>query len=149
MAKSVLLARPHPFLVSDMRPWLEQAGFEVQRSDTLPELSEKAPGSVGAIISLAVASPIGASAEEVFLALRRSRPALPVLFAALRPFEQAAVEIERLLKRIGIAGSVISLDSEAGRALGTADSFLYVAKDDLADPVRRAEAKALLVRHFH
>lgn len=32
MAKTVLLARPHPFIVNEMKPFLEQSGFNSEEA---------------------------------------------------------------------------------------------------------------------
>jgi len=79
MSKTILLARPHPFIVTEMKPFLEQSGFAARKLENLSELSAKAAGISGVIISLAVESSISQSAEEVFTALRKASSSVPVL----------------------------------------------------------------------
>lgn len=151
MGHSVLLARPHPFLVSEMKPWLEQHGYRVARLETLDELPALARGSDGAVVSLALNSPLPASAEEVFRALRAAAPRLPVVFASLLPFEQAKPALGRLAEQAGIEAAVLNVESSwdtEGR-LGTPRAFVYIAKDDLADPARREWARNLVARQFN
>ena len=85
MKKQILLARPHPFIVSDMKPFLEQNGFIPMQMIGINELSGLASSSLsGAIISLAVQSTIEESVEMVFKGIRRQFPGLPVAFAGWR-----------------------------------------------------------------
>lgn len=147
--KNILLARPHPFIVSEMRPWLEQAGFGVRRSETLGELSTLVNGSDCAVISLAVSSSIGATAEEVLSALRTAKPNLPVVFAALRSLQQVTPDISRIANSIGISAFVVGVDSASTSAkfMGQSNCFVYISKDDLVDPVRKQKARSLLLMH--
>jgi hypothetical protein len=62
MSKSILLARPHPFIVEEMRPLLEQSGYGVTKLERLADLPALAKNCSGAVISLALASPIPESA---------------------------------------------------------------------------------------
>jgi hypothetical protein len=150
MGKQILLARPHPFIVSEMKPWLEQAGYSTVKPDSIDHIANLARDSAGAIISLAASSSVSASAAEILGLLRQLKPSLPIMFAALRPFSQTGPEIERLLQSVGVAGTIASLDSNiAGiTGLGSGRAFLYVSKDDVADTARATKAKGLLTRHF-
>lgn len=149
MSGQVLLARPHPFLVSEMKPWLELGGYSVQRPDNIDDLAGQARSCVGAVISLAVSSSITAGAADVLKIVRQANPSLPILFAALRPYSQIRPEIERLLQGLGVAGSVLGMDQGAGSPfLGGRTTFLYVSKDDLSDNTRSGKARALLAKHF-
>lgn len=149
MSRQVLLARPHPFIVSEMKPWLEQGGYSVQRPDNVSDLASHARACVGAVISLAVSSSITAGAADVLKIVRQANPSLPILFAALRPYAQIRPEIERLLQGLGIAETVAGTDQGAGSPfLGGGRTFLYVSKDDLSDAARSSKARTLLVKHF-
>lgn len=85
MTSPVLLARPHAFIVSDMKPFLEEAGFKVIKTESLPQLADLSRGCVGAVISLALSSPINASPEEVIKSLRQANPGLPPCCLTPRP----------------------------------------------------------------
>lgn len=55
MSRQVLLARPHPFIVSEMGPFLEQNGFSPQQLGELSELIRLSASKLsGAIISHAI-----------------------------------------------------------------------------------------------
>lgn len=149
MSRQVLLARPHPFIVNEMKPWLEQGGYSVQQPDHVDDLASHARACVGAVISLAVSSSMAASAADVLKIVRQANPSLPILFAALRPYSQIRPEIERLLQGLGIAGAVLGADQGTGSLFpGGGKMFLYVSKDDLSDATRSSTARALLVKHF-
>jgi len=152
MAKTVLLARPHPFIVSEMRPFLEQNGFVPKKLESLAALPTSVAGASGTIISLAVASSVGIveSAEEVFAAVRKQSPPLPVLFAAMLDFAKMKSTLERLAKNNGIDAIILGIDAatESNAGLSKPNTFLYIGKDDLVSPEKRAIAARILQRHF-
>lgn len=156
MTRSVLLARPHPFIVSEMRPWLEGAGFSVSKPELASDLPMLAKGCTRAVISLALSSPVGLSADEVVQILRREAPGARLLFAALLPFDKARPALEKLAAQMATAsgGEPITLvdigasDSPASSALGRHTTLSYLSKDDLADPTRKQWAARQLSRHF-
>lgn len=65
MNKTVLLARPHPFIVAEMKPFLEQSGYNAVKPEKLDDMASIARSSAGAAISLAVSSALGK--PETFL----------------------------------------------------------------------------------
>jgi len=150
MSRNILLARPHPFIVAEMKPFLEQNGYSPRKVDTLADIPGSTSGAAGAIISLAVVSSIGESAETVFNALRKSAPRLPVLFASIIDFAAAKSTLERLAKNAGFTGAILGIDaaSESNPALGKPDTFLFLNKDDLVSPEQRALATRIIKRHF-
>lgn len=150
MAKRLLLARPHPFIVSEMKPFLEMAGYQVHKLEDQTELPGNARSSVGAIISLAVTSSISASAEEIFLQLRQATPHLPVLFAAMSPLEKLQVSLERIAKNAGITAHILGLEATdtSNQLCGLPTTFLFISKDDLLDGERRKLALNAVKRHF-
>lgn len=77
MEKKIVLARPHPFVVAEMRPFLAEGGFTVSKPEQLADLPALLAGAAGAVISLALSSSILATAEEVFEHLRRINMRLP------------------------------------------------------------------------
>ncbi len=150
MSRNILLARPHPFIVSEMKPFLEQNGYSPRKVDTLADLPGSTAGASGAIISLAVVSAIGESAETVFAALRKVAPGMPVLFASIIDFAAAKSTMERLAKNAGLTGAIFGIDAaiESNPALGKPDTFLFLNKDDLVSPERRSLAARIIKRHF-
>jgi len=150
MSKTVLIARPHTFIVSAMKPFLEEGGFGTDKLEHISGLSSQASGIAGAVISLALSSSITESAEEVFLKLKSAAPRVPVVFAAMLSFEQARPALERIAKQAGIQATITGLDPTPVIAaqLGRSETFLYLSKDDLTSPERRAAAARLIQRHF-
>jgi len=80
MSRNILLARPHPFIVAEMKPFLEQNGYSPRKVHTLADIPGSTSGAAGAIISLAVVSSIGESAETVFNCITQIRPATACSF---------------------------------------------------------------------
>lgn len=150
MAKTVLLARPHPFIVAEMKPFLEHSGYLAAKLESLADLATQARSSAGVVISLAVSSSLGETAAEVFTRLRQAAPRAPVLFAAMLGFDKSQDSLERLAKNAGIQATILGVatGNENVAALGKSDTFLYISKDDLADTTRRAIASRMVQRHF-
>lgn len=150
MSKTVLIARPHTFIVSVMKPFLEECGYQTDKLEHISGLASQSSGISGAVISLALSSSITESAEAVFLALKGLAPRAPVLFAAMLPLAQARPALERIAKQAGLQASILGVDAPvAASALSGHDvTFLYVSKDDLTSPERRSIAARLIQRHF-
>lgn len=150
MSKTVLIARPHTFIVSAMKPFLEEGGFGTDKLEHISGLSSQTAGISGAVISLALSSSITESAEEVFLKLKSAAPRVPVVFAAMLSFELARPALERIAKQAGIQATITGLDPTpvVAAQLGRPETFLYLSKDDLTSPERRAAAARLIQRHF-
>ncbi|MGA9666642.1 MAG: hypothetical protein WBQ69_09370 [Gallionella sp.] len=150
MAKSVLLARPHPFIVNEMKPFLEQGGFIPIKLEKLANLPANAAGLAGAIISLAVESSVPESAETVFAELRRVTPRTPVLFAAMLSLAAMKGSLRRIAKGNAIEATILGVEPESKDHpdLGKPDTFLYFCNSDFAAPEKRALAAALIKRHF-
>ena len=150
MSKTVLIARPHTFIVSAMKPFLEDCGFGTDKLEHISGLSSQTSGIAGAVISLALSSTITESAEEVFLKLKSVAPRVPVVFAAMLSFEQARPALERIAKQAGIQATLTGVDPTPAVAaqLGRPETFLYLNKEDLTSPERRAAAARLIQRHF-
>lgn len=152
MAKTILLARPHPFIVEEMRPLLESSGFQVSKPGQVDELDKLARTAAGAVISLAVASPIAMTPEDVLRALRQVSPRMPVLFASLLSFDQVTTALGRLADKAGIANATFHGLAQAATldpvTLRKEQTFLYLSRDDLADAAARDSVGALLKRFF-
>lgn len=150
MSKTVLIARPHTFIVAVMKPFLEENGYAIDKLEHISGLQSQSIGAAGAVISLALSSSIIESAEEVFLKLKSMAPRTPVLFAAMLSLEQARPALERIAKQAGLQANILGVDatSAAAAQLGRQETFLYLSKDDLTFPERRAIAARLIQRHF-
>lgn len=150
MPKTVLIARPHTFIVSVMKPFLEECGYVTDKLEHINGLQTQASGAAGAVISLALSSSIAESAEDVFLKLRSTASRIPVLFAAMLTLEQARPALERIAKRAEVQATILGVDlaSVMSVQLGRSDTFIYFSKDDLVTPERRTLATRLVQRHF-
>ena len=151
MNKQILLARPHPFIVSEMRPFLEQNGFSPLPIKDISELEGLASTSLsGAIISLAVQSTIDESAEMVFEAIRKQFPYLPVAFAGMLDTSMASKAIKRVLPESIGTYHVITADTnnEHRVELGRPSTFVYIRNSDLSTPDTMKIVTLMLQRHF-
>jgi hypothetical protein len=149
--RKVLLARPHPFIVSEMKPLLVSAGY---MPSPLSEMNDITSGAwrdaKGAVISIAVSSVMPESAETVFSTLRSYAPEIPVVFAGLNDIDIAGGTIQRLVKASVPDATVIPVrrNNEHVRGLGKGNVFLYIEKDVLKTAEGTALAKRMLQRHF-
>lgn len=150
MSKPVLLARPHTFIVAEMKPFLEENGFSITKLENLGLLPNAIKGTSGAVISLAISSSITESADIVFQQLKLTPPKTPVLFASMLSLDQARPALERIAKLVGMKATIVGVDSanDITAQLGRQETFLYFNKVDLANPGRRAIAARLIQRHF-
>ncbi|PHM20480.1 MAG: hypothetical protein CK604_06025 [Curvibacter sp. PD_MW3] len=150
MNKNVIIARPHPFIVESMKPFLEEAGFSVSKLGSIDEIMAQTQRSAGAIISLALSSPIQESAQEVFVRLRGASARTPVLFASMLPIEKIASTLEALAKNNGIAANILGYASPPSNwgSLGKPETFLYLSKADLDAADRRTILAQMTRRHF-
>lgn len=150
MTRTILLARPHPFVAPVMRPFLEEAGYAVTTLDGQADLSAGAKDSSGAIISIAVVSSVGESAEAVLAELRRISPALPVAFAGLLELDKARLALKRVGEACGVDVTPLGVipGAETNSGLGQPETFVYLSKNDLDDPKKRGLAIRLMRRHF-
>lgn len=147
MAKKILLARPHAFIVAEMRPFLERSGYQPTRLESLDDMGPSKLGAFsGAIISTAVVSSIPAKAAEVFAALRKHYPALPVIFAGLTEFDSTLPTLQRIVHDLYPAATILPFNgqAEAHQRLGERDVFLFLNKEDIAG----SAAENILRRHF-
>jgi hypothetical protein len=150
MTKTVLLARPHPFIAAEMRSFMEESGYSPSKLETLDSLPGLVGTSAGVVISMALSSAVGESAEEVFQQIRKVSARVPVLFAAMLPFDKVRPGLERVAKQAAPSAMILGLDSvQAGAGqLGRPDTLLYLSKDDLTSVARRSAAARLIQRHF-
>jgi hypothetical protein len=151
MKKQILLARPHPFIVSDMKPFLEQNDFTPMKLDGASDLIKlKSAKLNGVIISLAVQSSVDESADMVFAAIRKQFPHLPIAFAGMLDHPLASTAIKRLFTQTTESAHIIGVDeNNVNRAeLGQATAFVYVRNTDLSSPEKAKIAALILQRHF-
>lgn len=150
MSKTVLIARPHTFIVSVMKPFLEGGGYATHKLEQLGDLPTRCNGISGAVISLALSSAITESAETVFLELRKVAPRVPVLFASMLSLEQARPALMRIAKQAGFEAAILGADASvaATAQLGQAQTLVYLSKADLESPERQTQALRVIQRHF-
>lgn len=150
VSRKVLLARPHPFIVAEMAPFLAQLGYAPLRLHSIEDLAAAAPGAAGAVVSLAVGSTLRASAAEVLAPLRRYNPRAPTLFASLLEFDAARAVLALLAEKSGVSARIVGVDpgNSHSAELGKPDTFFYVAKSDFETPGRRELFGRMLLRHF-
>ena len=150
MIKSIVLARPHPFIVAEMTPFLEQAGYRIVKPEGRKRLPSLARSSAGAVVSLAVSSTVAESAADIYQQLFAAAPLLPVLFAGISSLYQMRVSLYRIAKQAGVQASVVGVSAanEKIGSLNDARTFLNVGKDDLTDPARRQIAARMVLRHL-
>jgi hypothetical protein len=149
--KKVLLARPHTFIVAEMQPFLTRAGYAPHKLAALDDLMGLNPASFsGVVISTAVVSAIGATVEEVFVAVRRKMPRVPVIFAGLTEFALAKGAVERAVKALHPVAEVLPVaDSTVKQpGLGRENTFVVLTRDDLGNPGTQAVADRILQIHF-
>jgi len=151
MSKQVLLARPHPFIVSEMGPFLEQNAFSPQQLGKLSELFRLSSSKLsGVIISLAVQSSVAETAEMMFAAIRKQFSHLSVAFAGLLDVPMASNTIKHMLPQP--AGTFHIIGVETGNdhrtELGQATTFVYLRNSDLSTPDKAKTAAQILQRHF-
>lgn len=145
--RRVLLARPHAFIVDQMKPFLADAGFAPEAANTLAEVGARSAATRGAIISTAVVSSVAADAATVFAELRRASPRLPVLFAGLTDLDMMKAAVLRIVRPLHPDAEVVGIDEAEQARLGSANVFVVLRKEDLA-PGKVDTAISVLQRHF-
>ena len=148
LEKRILLARPHAFIVSEMRPFLTDAGYSPVRVESLDQLALELRRPLhGAIISTAVSSSVNADAATVFNLIRERSPTLPVVFAGMADLETMKVVSERAVKAV-VASPVVAGPATYRAAGDRASSFLILRKEDLLAGASRDAALRALRAHF-
>jgi hypothetical protein len=137
----VLLARPHDFLVDEMRAWLTSLGVEPVRLQSIDQLVTFEPATVaGIVISVAVTSVVAEGPGAALLAVRRRFPSKPVIVAGMAALASA---------RAGLAaefdGATLHGPTEDA-SWGTPGVLLYVSGDDLR--TKSAALAAVARRHL-
>jgi DNA-binding NtrC family response regulator len=146
--KRVLLARPHAFIVNQMRPFLLDAGYVAVGAQNLEHLrTELASNFNGAIISTAVTSTVGVDAAAVFRLVRERQPRLPVVFAGMADAATMRTTAERAVKEL-VASPVFAGPDDYRLGADRQTSFLILRKDDLLDADAVERAARALRSHF-
>lgn len=146
----VLLARPHAFIVNEMRPFLVEAGFSPVRIDSLEQLDQqlRVPAQ-GAIISTAVTSSLGADAAVVFRRVREWCPHMPVVFAGMADFATMEATVKRAVKDLCPAALVVGAAGfRLSRPSDRASTFLVLRKEDLQHEALQQAAVSAIRSHF-
>ncbi|MBI1196266.1 MAG: hypothetical protein GC203_00210 [Phenylobacterium sp.] len=146
--RPVLLARPHPFIVAEMRPLLERLGYAPTPAAFETLSAGAAASAAGAIISTAISSTIPQTAADVFEALSRHAPAVPVVFAGLTDIAVARTVIERLAQAGGLTVLGIAEAARDVGRLGRSGVVVYVAKDDITAADGAETVGRVLKTHF-
>jgi hypothetical protein len=148
--KRVLLARPHAFIVSEMGPFLAQAGYSAVRLNSLGSLPQELSRPLrGAIISTAVTSSVDADAATLFRLIREHSPGLPVVFAGMADADTMKAVTERAVK--GLVQTPVITGPQGYRSASAADRasvFLVLRKEDLASGLSHDAAVKALRAHF-
>ena len=131
----VLLARPNPFIVDEMKGFLENCGYEPVPIKDLNELGGFPEDEVaGAVVSTTVISSVHESAEGVVEALRQRFPSIPVTFASMLAEEDIEDMLKHKLEKVSSSPNVLSVKKGLlDHTLGAPDTFLVVTQDDLKD----------------
>ncbi|MDE2083129.1 MAG: hypothetical protein KGI90_17420 [Burkholderiales bacterium] len=149
--KRVLLARPHTFIVNEMRPFLAAAGYVPVGAASLEQLAEALgrPALQGAVISTALSSSINADAATVFRLIREKRPDLPVVFAGLADLDTVKVSALRAVKD-QVPSPVIAGPAAYRPPAATerGSTFLVLRKEDIAAGHSQEAAMRALRAHF-
>ena len=129
MSKIVVLARPHPFIATEMRPLLENLGYQTKKPELLVDLDSMGRMAAGAVVSLAISSPIGETAEAVVRRLGAASDKLPLIFTSMLPFEQARQNLVRIAQAIQMSVTVLGVEDAMANAskLGKREAFVYLS----------------------
>jgi len=129
MQKSILLARPHPFIVNEMKPLLSKAGFDIKGVADDDALTKSAIKDFSAVvISLAVVSPVSMNPPQVLQFLKTRQFAGKIIFAGLVPFERVENNLKQFLAETGWEIEVQALSSPQARD----GAAVYIEQRDLA-----------------
>jgi len=142
----VLLARPHTFIVNEMRPFLVEAGFASVRINSMEQLAEelRLPAK-GAIISTAVSSSLGADTATVFRRVREWNPNMPIVFAGMADFATMQATVKRAVKELCPSAQVVGAAGfRISRLSDRSTTFLVLRKEDLQQgPMHEAAIDAI------
>lgn len=149
MSPTILLARPYPFLVDEMKSFLEQDGYSVDKVS--PDGAElDMSGYAGAVIALAAVSELKIEPGEVLTRLRHADPAIPVVFAGLLPLSSYESTLVCIAEEQGMTARLLGVqpDCENAPELGQPEGFVYIQRDNLGQDDERGRTLAMLRKHL-
>lgn len=134
--KQVLLARPHPFIVESMKAYLDSHGFQADAVKKFEDLEGRAGKSFdGIVISASAGTTVHSTYAEVFMAVRKHFPGVPVAFSTL--FTSPGT-IRSIREALAAAGALVEVtvarslkDEHGSNHLPARDHILVVSKNDL------------------
>lgn len=145
MARRVLLARPHLFIIEHMKPFLEGNGFAPEPITELHDLRVDA-GVSGIVISTAVNSDVKASWVEVFNLLRTQAPHVPIAMATMVPFGPMARAFQVQLPNGLTYVEPANLPPDV--SLGTPETVLVLHRDAIHHGTEHPDADRAVAAHF-
>lgn len=160
MAKGnvVLLLRPDPFFVEQMKKALTRSGFAPYVMEYVTELNQFDVDKVrGVVISAAedkTMSLLGGnknSPSDVLLKVREKLPETPVVFSSLHGVKELVMSIGKALKGLDEKNTLLPLtpSSMEDPRIGTASGYLFMLRDDLSKASHVKLVDALLKKHFN
>jgi hypothetical protein len=143
-------ARPHTFIVNEMRPFLMAAGYTPVRVESLDQLLDELGRPLhGAIISMALTSSIDADAATVFRLVREKMPRLPVVFAGLADLDTVMSTAARAVKDLAASPAIAGPGAyRVAPALERASSFLVLRKEDVVAGASQQAGQRALRAHL-
>jgi hypothetical protein len=80
----------------------------------------------------------------------RSSDKLPLIFTSMLPFEQARQNLARLAQALQMSVTVLGVEDAMANAskLGKREAFVYLSKEDIAEPTRRRLTEKVISQHF-
>jgi len=147
LKNKVVLARPNPFIVDEMKGFLVNCGYEpVPIKDLKDLLNIDAAEVAGAVVSNTVVSSVGEKTEEVIAALRQKFPEVPVAIASMVAEDAIEDMLTHKLEKVSANPKVISVAKGLlDHSLGTADTFLVVTQEDMKDMTTSGK---IIEQHF-
>lgn len=147
MMKKILFLRPHPFIADTFAQTTERLGFASLKFTDIGDFarySNDIRHAAGSVVSLAIASPVAQSPEEVIAELRRRAPTMPLVLAGLADISGLLKTAQAILP----GAQFHTVDSPAPIGLDPARDVLIVRRDDFVQADRAFRLNSLLKRHF-
>ncbi len=146
MSKTILFLRPHPFVADTFAQTFRKLGFNsIKFTDghDFERYASELRHAAGAVVSLALASTVPQSAEEIIAELRRRSPTMPLMLTGLADIGSLTKTAHTLLP----TARFHTADSYSGALKDPRTDVLIVRRDDLIQPERASRLEALLMRH--
>lgn len=141
--KTVTLARPHPAIVGEMVPFLEELGMLVEQVTQISQLKHQITATTDAVvISLAVTSTIRASVERVLAEVMQLNPHVVLIFSSELPMSKKQKNLCYLLSKYFSKPCIASYDNQCLEVRN--GRCLYICANDLTDASRRSQLTQLI-----